>query len=40
MGKVLALIQTTDIGGDISITVSGEDLLSQELTIQSNNPMN
>jgi len=35
MGKVLALIQTTDIGGDISITVSGEGLLSQQLTIQS-----
>ena len=35
MGKVLALIQTTDVAGDITITVSGEGLTSQQLVIQS-----
>jgi len=35
MGKVLALIQTTDIPGSITITISGEGLQPQQLVIQS-----
>ena len=36
MGKVLALIQTTDVSGAITITISGEGLQPQQLVIQSN----
>jgi len=35
MGKVLALIQTTDVAGDITITVSSEGLATQQLLIKS-----
>ena len=35
MGKVLALIQTTNIAGNITVTVSGEGLVSKQIVIES-----
>jgi len=35
MGKALALIQTTDVAGDITITVHSEGLVSKQLIVKS-----
>ncbi|MCP4270529.1 MAG: glycoside hydrolase family 2 protein, partial [Gammaproteobacteria bacterium] len=40
MGKVLALIQTTDKTGNIKVTVSGEGLKSQQIIIKAESAVN